>query len=164
MGVDVLGGKHNLTDVNAVIGLHQIAKLDEITAKRCALAQHYFARFKDTSLPQLGLELPVADFTNSNWHMFQVVLPLEALQKHQSSRAQVMEHMKHENIGCGLHYPAINQFALYRERGYSPEQTPIAQRVGQAILTLPLFAQMTNNDVDRVVASLEKVLREILSK
>ena len=162
MEVDVLGGKHNLTDVNAVIGLHQFAKIAEVTATRHELAKHYFASFAKTSLAALGLQLPVADFANSNWHMFQVVLPIEALENHQSHRADIMQKMKDQQIGCGLHYPIITQFALYRELGYDSVSTPHAMRVGKAILTLPLFAQMTNADVERVVASLENALLSVL--
>ncbi len=162
MEVDVLGGKHNLTDVNAVIGLHQFAKLAEVTAQRKALAQHYFACFAKTSLSEMGLQLPLADFKNSNWHMFQVVLPIEALEKRQSHRADIMQKMKDQQIGCGLHYPIITQFALYRELGYLPETTPEAMRVGKSIVTVPLFAEMTTTDVERVVSSLEKALQTAL--
>ena len=163
MEVDVLGGKHNLTDVNAVIGLHQFAKLAEVTAQRKALAEHYFACFAQTKLAALGLQLPVADFTNSNWHMFQVVLPIEALEAKQSHRADIMQKMKDQQIGCGLHYPIISQFALYRELGYDPHDTPHAMRVGKSILTLPLFAQMTMSDVERVVSTLEQSLYSVLA-
>ena len=162
MEVDVLGGKHNLTDVNAVIGLHQFAKLDDFTAQRKVLAQHYFDCFAKTSLASMGLQLPVADFTNSNWHMFQVVLPIEALEARQSHRADIMQKMKDQQIGCGLHYPIITQFALYRELGYDPQATPQAVRVGKSIVTLPLFAQMTHADVERVVTSLENAMRSAL--
>lgn len=162
MEVDVLGGKHNLTDVNAVIGLHQFAKLAEFTAQRKLLAQQYFTCFANTGLADLGLQLPVADFTNSNWHMFQVVLPIEALEERQSHRADIMQKMKDQQIGCGLHYPIITQFALYRELGYLPQATPSALRIGKSILTLPLFAQMTTADVERVVSSLQKTLCSVL--
>ena len=162
MEVDVLGGKHNLTDVNAVIGLHQFAKLTEFTEKRAVLAQHYFTQFNQTNLASLGLELPLADFTNSNWHMFQVILPIEALEKVGSSRADIMQRMKDQQIGCGLHYPIITQFALYRELGYNPDATPVAKRVGKSILTLPLFPQMEFADVVRVVQSLEHTLSSVL--
>ena len=65
------GGKYNLTDIAARIGLGQLARLEEFTARRHALARRYFECF-DRSL---GCELPLADFEHSNWHMFQIVLP-----------------------------------------------------------------------------------------
>jgi dTDP-4-amino-4,6-dideoxygalactose transaminase len=155
MEVDVLGGKDNLTDVNAVIGLHQLKQLDRFQEQRAALARYYFDRLEQSSLSKMGLGLPIADFVNSNWHMFQVILPLERLGQ---SRSQIMLSLKEHGIGTGVHYPIITSFALYRERGYSPEATPIANATGRSILTLPLFPAMTNADVDRVVKALQEVL------
>ena len=155
MEVDVLGGKDNLTDVNAVIGLHQLKQLDCFQAQRVALARHYFDRFEQSGLSKIGLGLPIADFANSNWHMFQVVLPLDRLGQ---SRSQIMLALKERGIGTGVHYPIITGFALYRQHGYSAQATPVAYTIGQSILTLPLFPTMTNADVDRVVKALEEVL------
>lgn len=155
MEVDVLGGKDNLSDVNAVIGLHQLKQLDRFQEQRVALARHYFDQFEQSGLSKMGLGLPIADFANSNWHMFQVVLPLERLGQ---SRSQIMLALKERGIGTGVHYPIITSFALYRERGYSMQATPVAHVIGQSILTLPLFPAMTNADVDRVVKALQEVL------
>lgn len=155
MEVDVLGGKDNLTDVNAVIGLHQLKQLERFQEQRIALARHYFDRFEQSGLSKMGLGLPIADFVNSNWHMFQVLLPLERLGQ---TRSQIMLALKERGIGTGVHYPAITGFALYRQRGYSPEATPVANQIGQSILTLPLFPTMTEADIDRVVKALQEVL------
>jgi len=155
MEVDVLGGKDNLTDVNAVIGLHQLKQLERFQVQRIALAHHYFDRFEQSGLSKIGLGLPIADFVNSNWHMFQVLLPLERLGQ---TRSQIMLALKERGIGTGVHYPAITGFALYRQRGYSPEATPVANQIGQSILTLPLFPTMTEADIDRVVKALQEVL------
>ena len=62
MEVDVLGGKFNMTDVAAVIGLNQLAQLDAITARRHALAKHYFATFGADFERETGAQLPVKDF------------------------------------------------------------------------------------------------------
>ena len=72
MDVAVLGYKFNLTDVAACIGLGQLRRVDEFTARRRALAQRYFARW-DRSL---ACDLPPADFAQSNWHRVPPVLPL----------------------------------------------------------------------------------------
>src|SRR5205814_7906516 len=71
MDVEVAGGKFNLTDVAARIGLGQLPHLERFTQRRRELARRYFERW-DRSL---GCELPPEDFTQSNWHMFQGVLP-----------------------------------------------------------------------------------------
>ncbi|OYW81400.1 MAG: aminotransferase DegT [Polynucleobacter sp. 32-46-5] len=104
MDVDVLGGKDNLTDVNAVIGLHQLKQLPAFQARRSSLARQYFdvirSEIKTAGLEQLKLELPVENFSDSNWHMFQVVLPLDQLN---IDRAQIMTELKDHGIGTGVH-------------------------------------------------------------
>ncbi len=173
MEVDVLGGKFNMTDIAATIGLGQLPQLSAITARRHQLARHYFTTLGSEFEAQTGVQLPVADFEcggvasempgthrpspcgwSSNWHMFQIVLPEGIV------RADFMEKMKARNIGCGVHYPSIHLFQLYRARGFHEGMFPIAERVGRQIVTLPLFPAMTEMDVERVCAA----MCEILSK
>jgi dTDP-4-amino-4,6-dideoxygalactose transaminase len=161
MDVDVLGGKDNLTDVNAAIGLEQLTQLPAYQARRAALARQYFdvirAELKSTGLESLKLELPVENFTESNWHMFQVVLPLEQLN---TDRAQVMTELKDLGIGTGVHYPAITGFTLYKNQGYKTSDTPVAERIGKSILTLPLFPAMADEDIGRIARGLVGILQK----
>ena len=155
MEVDILGGKDNLTDINAVIGLHQIKQLDQFQKRRIELAKEYFQKITQAGLANKGLGLPVADYEQSNWHMFQVTLPLTRLQL---SRGDMMTTLKERGIGTGVHYPIITGFELYRKLGYRPESTPIAAEIGRSILTIPLFPTMSSHDIDRVVEALTQVL------
>ena len=161
MDVDVLGGKDNLTDVNAVIGLHQLKQLPQFQAKRAELARHYFAtlrqEMKTAGLESLNLELPPENFTETNWHMFQVVLPLNQLHV---DRAQVMTELKEMGIGTGVHYPAITGFSLYKKLGYQVSATPIAERIGKSILTLPLFPGLTQVNVEFISKSMVAILKK----
>lgn len=156
MECDVLGGKYNLTDVAARVGLGSLARLDTITAQRRVLARAYFEHFSGGAALAAGIELPPPNFTDSNWHMFQIVLPLERLS---IGRAEFMAQMKARGIGTGLHYPAIHLFKLYRERGFGPGMFPHAERVGRAIVTLPLFPQMTVADVARVARAVNEIIQ-----
>lgn len=161
MDVDVLGGKDNLTDVNAVIGLHQLKQLPTFQTRRSALARQYFdvirTEMTSAGLDNLNLELPVENFTDSNWHMFQVLLPLEQLKV---DRAQVMTELKDLGIGTGVHYPIITGFTLYQKMGYKTEATPNAQRIGRSILTLPLFPGMADEDIGRIASALTGILKK----
>jgi dTDP-4-amino-4,6-dideoxygalactose transaminase len=161
MDVDVLGGKDNLTDVNAVIGLQQLKQLPAYQIRRVALARQYFnvirAELKLAGLESLKLELPVENFTDSNWHMFQVLLPLKQLN---CDRAQVMTELKDLGIGTGVHYPAITGFTLYKNQGYKTSDTPIAERIGRSILTLPLFPDMADKDIGRIASGLVGILKK----
>ncbi len=151
MDVEVVGGKFNLTDVAARVGLGQLPYLDEFTQQRRDLARQYFELLSDT---ELGL--PVADFEQSNWHMFQVVLPEARLKV---SRAQIMAELDAAGIGTGVHYPVIHLFSLYRRLGFNDGDFPHAEYAGRNILTLPLFPDMTSHDVERVAHALKLSLR-----
>ena len=151
MDVDVLGGKSNLTDIAATIGLGQLKHIDEFTLRRRELARHYFARFDRT----LGCELPPENFSDSNWHMFQILLPLERLS---ITRGDFIARMREREIGVGVHYPAVHLFTLYRGLGYREGDFPHAERIGREIVTLPLFPAMTFEDVDRVCAAAAEII------
>ncbi|CAM2169184.1 UDP-4-amino-4-deoxy-L-arabinose aminotransferase [Burkholderia latens] len=157
MDCDVLGGKYNMTDVAARVGLGQLPHLQRFTAQRRALARAYFAALDGGPAVKLGLGLPVADFENGNWHMFQVTLPLERLS---ISRADFMAQMKERGIGTGVHYPAIHLFTLYRARGFREGMFPHAERYGASTVTLPLFTQMTEDDVRRVADAINQICEQ----
>jgi dTDP-4-amino-4,6-dideoxygalactose transaminase len=155
MDVDVVGGKFNLTDVAARIGLGQMKRLAEFNARRRELARHYFDCFDR----RLQCELPPDDFAHSNWHMFQVVLPLERLR---ITRGDFIAAMREIGIGIGVHYPAVHLFSLYRELGWREGQLPHAERIGRGIVSLPLFPAMDDEDVERVCDATAKILRSAL--
>jgi len=153
MEVDVVGGKSNLTDVAARVGLGQLARLAEFNDRRHALARRYFELFDQTAVAARGVELPVRDFAATNWHMFQIVLPADI------RRAAFMQALKDRGIGTGVHYPAMHLFALYRRLGWKERDFPHAERVGRSIVTLPLFTAMADGDVERVVSAVDAFLR-----
>ena len=161
MEVELVGGKFNMTDVAARIGLGQLPHLDEFLAKRRELARAYFEEFERPVVQSLGIGLPPANFTDSNWHMFQVVLPEGRIAV---KRNRVMEEMQAAGVGTGVHYPAIHLFALYRRMGWKDGDFPNAEYVGRNILTLPLFPAMARADVPRVVRTLASILRRHLKK
>jgi len=149
MECDLLGGKSNLTDIAARIALGQLPSIDAVIEKRKVLAQRYFEKW-DRSL---DCEMPPADFENSNWHMFQVVLP------GRFRRPDFINRMHEAGIGIGVHYPPIHLFALYRKLGFHEGMFAHTERVGRQIATLPLFPAMTEADVDRVCETARKVLK-----
>lgn len=156
MEVEVVGGKFNLTDVAARVGLGQLPRLEAFNARRRELARAYFAAFDAARAEAAwGLGLPPRDFAQTNWHMFQVVLPEERLT---IARAGVMTKLHEAGIGTGVHYPAIHRFKVYRALGWKDGDLPVAERVCRNILTLPLFPTMAEADVTRVVDALMAVL------
>jgi dTDP-4-amino-4,6-dideoxygalactose transaminase len=157
MDCDVLGGKYNLTDVAARVGLGQLKHVDRFTQKRRELARAYFKAFAGGAAARLGVGLPLDNFTDSNWHMFQIALPLERLQL---TRAEFMEQMKERGIGSGVHYPALHLFSLYRARGFREGMFPHAEKLGASTVTLPLFTLMTEDDVRRAVDAIDDICEQ----
>lgn len=163
-GMDVVtpGGKFNLTDINATIGLGQLARLPAITARRAELAQDYFQVAEHLDLASLGIELPPRQQANgaiTNWHMFQVVLPAARLK---GGRAAVMQSMREAGIGTGVHYPALHLFSFYRAKGWKEGALPHSERIGRSILTLPLFPSMLSADVENVCNRLSESCKRLL--
>ena len=147
------GGKYNLTDVAARVGLGQIKHLDAFNAKRRALAMHYFAHMQ-TDPPLL---LPARGDEGHSWHMFAPLLPLDKLR---ISRRQFIQMMHGLGIGVGIHYPAMHLFSFYRQLGYKDDDFPNTERIGRETVTLPLFPGMEFADVERVCQAVSDIIVE----
>jgi dTDP-4-amino-4,6-dideoxygalactose transaminase len=153
--VDVLGGKYNMSDIMATIGLGQMKNLEKLTAHRARLAQHYFDCFGPDFEAQTGAQLPVKAFGSSNWHLFQIILPDNG----PGTRADFMTRLQKEhNVGTGYHYAPIHLFTMYRERGFKEGMFPVSEKIGRLTVTLPMFNAMTTADVERAVAAVKSVL------
>jgi dTDP-4-amino-4,6-dideoxygalactose transaminase len=155
-GFDTLiaGGKANLSDVAAAVGLGQLRRLEEFNAKRRQLAARYFELWQDDAT----VRLPQRGDDGHSWHIFAPLLPVDTVR---ITRPQFMEAMKEEGIAVGIHYPAIHLFTAYRAMGYREGQFPNAEAIGRRTITLPMFPSMELDDVDRVVTSVNKILRGV---
>jgi dTDP-4-amino-4,6-dideoxygalactose transaminase len=153
--VEVAGGKYNLSDVSARLGLAQLARLDEWCRARERLAMHYFGCLAgdDLLVPD---RLPPRENPGHSWNMFTVLLPLGEMA---ITRRQFTEAMQREGIGIGLSYEAIHLTSYYRARGWREGQFPVSERIGRETVTLPLFPEMTAGDVERVCECARRVVR-----
>ena len=152
--IDVLfpGAKSNLTDVAAQIGIDQLRRLDAFNARRLELAGRYFDELRDFA----AVVLPARGDAGHSWHMFQVLINFHA---QGMTRPEFLARMAERGIGVGVHYPCIPGLTYYRGRGFDPEATPVAARIGRETVTLPLFPAMADEDVERVCRALRELLR-----
>ena len=151
--IDVVeaGGKYNLTDVAACVGLGQLRHLEKFNQRRRALAMRYLDKLR-TEPPCL---LPVRGDSGHSWHMFAPLLPLDQIT---ISRADFIKAMAARGIGVGVHYTALHLFTFYRGMGNKPGDFPNAERIGASTVTLPLFPAMRMSDVDRVCRACAEIL------
>jgi len=147
----IAGGKCNLSDVAAAVGLGQLRHLEEFNAKRRALVARYFELWSEDP----PLRLPERGDSGHSWHVFTPLLPLGSISL---TRLAFIEAMKARGIGVGVHYPAIHLFSAYRALGYREGQFPNAERIGRETVTLPLFPAMEPADVERVVRAVNEIV------
>jgi dTDP-4-amino-4,6-dideoxygalactose transaminase len=151
--IDVVfpGSKSNLADVAAQVGIDQLRRLDAFNARRHELVARYFEELEDFR----AALLPARGDSGHSWHMFQLLIDFAA---RGMTRPQFQRAMADRGIGIGVHYPCIPGLQYYRQQGYRPEDTPVAERVGRQTVTLPLFPAMQDEDVGRVCRALREVL------
>ncbi len=150
MDVPEWGGKMNLADVGAAIGLVQLSRLDAFNQRRRELAQAYIRM-----LPQhVSLVVP-RDQPGHSWHMLCVSIDFAALG---TTRVEFQQRLRSLGVGSGVHYPAMHLFSLYRQYGYGPGDFPLAERIGEQTLTLPLFPSMQDDDVKQVCEAMSQLL------
>ncbi len=150
------GGKFNLPDVNARIGLAQLERLPEFNARRRTLVEHYFAcwRTPDCELPHRGHP---GDEAGHSWNMFAPLLPLERMS---IDRKQFRDALEARGIGTGMSYEAAHLSTACAHLGYRRGDLPETERIAERTVTLPLFPTMTEADVERVCAACAEVLAD----
>lgn len=148
------GFKYNMMDLQAAIGLPQLAKVEAHWLRRQAIWQRYDEAFAD--LP-IGLPAaPEAD-TRHGLHLYTVMID-EAYCG--ISRDGFLDAMNAARIGTGVHYLAVPEHPYYQQRyGWSPQQWPHAMRLGRQTVSLPLSPGLSDGDVERVIAAVRRILR-----
>ncbi|EMM0380486.1 UDP-4-amino-4-deoxy-L-arabinose aminotransferase [Pluralibacter gergoviae] len=143
------GFKYNLADINAAIALVQLAKLEQLNARRREIARHYLRALADT--PFLPLSLPEWPHHHA-WHLFIIRVDEAACG---ISRAGLMEALKARGIGTGLHFRAAHTQKYYRER-YPQLRLPNSEWNSERLCSLPLFPDMTPEETSRVITALRE--------
>ena len=149
------GGKFNLPDVNARIGLAQLERLPQFLAQRRALVDRYFARLATDPPCVLPPRPGAPDDDGHSWNMFCVLLPLDRIT---ISRRQFRDALEARGIATGVSYEALHLCTLGRSLGGRDGQFPNAERIARETVTLPLHVGMTEADVDRVCAATAEVI------
>lgn len=146
------GYKYNLTDVQAALGLHQLARLDEWIDRRAQQWRRY-----DELLADLPLETPPPPEpgTRHARHLYAVLVQPDA----PLTRDELLGRLHERRIGAGVHYRGVHLHPYYRERyGIDPASLPVATDISERTLSLPLSPKVSEADQDDVVAALREAL------
>lgn len=148
------GFKYNLPDMNAALGLGQLARLDEINTQRSELAALYRERLAPLeAVSPLGL--PGIPHRHA-WHLFVIRLDTD---RAGISRDEFMAALKERGIGAGLHFRAVHAHKFFRQHlPQSAGSLPNTEWNSERICSLPLFPDMSEADVGRVVNAIREVL------
>ncbi len=155
------GGKFNMSDVSARLGIEQLKMLNTWNKQRQTLADEYFVLLSPIA-DEFGIDLPAHAHTNEasghTWNMFCVLLPFSKPWQRTLTRKQFIDAMHAQGIGIGISYEAMHLSSLFRNKGHQPGEHPSAERIASETVTLPLHAAMTTQDVARVVTALTHFL------
>jgi len=147
------GFKYNMMDIQAAIGLHQLARVETLWLRRQALWSRYNESFAD-----LPVERPAepAPATRHAYHLYTLrVDPSRA----GIERDAFLEAMTAHRIGVGVHYLSIPEHPFYQQRyGWKPIHYPHAMRVGRETVSLPLSAKLTDADAEDVIGAVRAIL------
>jgi dTDP-4-amino-4,6-dideoxygalactose transaminase len=138
------GFKYNLTDIAAAIGREQLKKAEAFKQKRKALAAGYLKAFNDLDF----IKNP-ADGPDHAWHLFILRLVPEKLS---INRDIFIEELKARGIGCSVHYTPLHLLSYYKKLyNFRPEDFPAALKASQEVLSLPLYPDMQEEQLHRVI-------------
>jgi len=149
-----MGYKYNLTDLQAAIGIAQLAKCDRMCARRNALAARYSEALRELE----AFTLPVVPEGLSHaWHLYVIETNTACLR---IDRDRVIEELKLRGIGTSVHFIPLHLHTLYQRLGYRHGQFPNAEQRFQGAISLPLFAAMNDEESDRVIEALHDIASE----
>lgn len=147
------GFKYNLTDMQAALGIHQLARVEDNWRRRREIWERYQHAF--ASLPVTRPEQPAAD-TRHAYHLYTLVVDNNRCG---IARDDFLDQMNARGIGTGVHYLSIPEHPYYRQRfGWLPEQWPHAARIGRQTVSLPISPALEDQDVEYIIQSVTDIL------
>jgi len=148
------GFKYNLTDIAAAIGLPQLKHCRSFHERRLQIARRYHEAFADLA----GIVRPgVRDEREHAWHLYVIRVDSTALS---IDRDEFIRQLSARNIGTSVHFIPLHLHPYWRDRyGLRPEDYPRATAAFHQILSLPIYARMTDEDVADVVAAVSEIAR-----
>lgn len=148
------GYKYNLTDLQAALGLAQLAKCDAMREHRAAIANRYSEALRHLEAYEIP---PAPEHTLHAWHLYVLQVNPAALC---IDRNRVIDELKKRGIGTSVHFIPLHLHTLYQQLGYRSGQFPNAEERFERAISLPIYPGLTGQDADRVIEALHDIARE----
>lgn len=144
------GCKYNTTDINSAIGIVQLKKQNVLRDKREVIANKYNEAFKNNS----KIIVPfLKENRVSSWHLY--VIKIE-------NRNDVIEKLKEAGVGCSVHFIPVHKHPYYKNKyGYKNEDYPIANKVFDKSLSLPIYPDMSDEEIEYVIKNVNEILLNV---
>jgi len=139
--VTTQGYRYHMSNINAAIGLAQLKKFDAHNSRKLSIAKTYDQEFAGLD----RFQLLQTDYNGLSLFMYII--------KVREGRDRLMKFLEERDIGSGVHYIPSHLFTLY---GKNKVHLPVTERLFEQILTLPLFPDMTDDQVARVVSAIKE--------
>lgn len=147
-----LGFNYRMTELQAALGLSQLAKVDKFVARRRQLAERYNELLKD-----LPLKLPYQNpDTDSSWHLYIVRVDFNKIKK---TKKDIFAEMKAKGVCLNLHYIPVHTQPYYQNLGFKNGDFPVSEKYYEEAFTLPLYYSLTDEQQDYVASALKEVLK-----
>jgi perosamine synthetase len=141
--VKEIGYKCHMNDITASIGLVQLQKMPDMQKKRIVLVKQYAKGLKDLFIPHATSSLLERVDTDHAWHLYKI---------RTDRRNELADYLRSKDINTGVHYKPIHLYDCWGK--YKPF-LPVVEREWQKLLTLPLFVDMTLEQVDYVCSGIK---------
>jgi len=149
------GYNYKMMDLQASLGLHQLAKLEGFLARRAQIAATYSQAFADC--PEI-ITPSARPEVRHGWHLYPIRLKGAALK---IGRDEFIEELRRRNIGTSVHFIPLHLHPYYREKyGFRRGDFPQAEAAYEGIISLPLHPGLKDEDVADVVEAVQEVVRE----
>jgi dTDP-4-amino-4,6-dideoxygalactose transaminase len=142
-----LGYNFRMTDINAAIGLAQLHKLPALTARRREIAARYDAELRGVTIPR------VREGVTHVYHQYTLRVP---------QRDQFAARLAERGVGSGIYYPIpVHRQAAFAPLGYGTQSYPVSELLADEVLSIPVHASLTNDEVATVIGAVNAVAVEL---
>ena len=146
-----LGYNYRMTDFQSALLISQMKKIDSFVARRKEIVKRYDEAFADVPGIIVQKNIPESDTSR---HLYVIRLDLDKLT---CTRREFFDAMSAENVQCQIHYVPVYWFPYYRHLGYEKGLCPNAEEVYKGIMSIPLYPQMSDKDVEDTIHAVTKL-------